>query len=275
VSLGALGVVTAVTLRTVPAFTLEGVDSSLGLDEALERLDELVDANDHFEFFTFPHSDLALTRTNNRVEDPPRPRSRAREWVEDILVRNHVLEVACRLGRARPPLIPRVNRLLSSASGTSRRVDRSYAIFASPRRVRFTEMEYAVPRARAAEAVRAVREVADAPGFAVSFPVEVRFVAPDDALLSPSAARETCYLAVHAYQGMEWEPYFRAVEKVMDAFGGRPHWGKRHFQTAETLRERYPDWDRFARVRGRLDPEGRFANGYVQRVLGSSARVPA
>ena len=54
----------------------------------------------------------------------------------------------------------------------------------------------------------------------------------------------------------------------MDDYGGRPHWGKLHFQTAETLAPRYPDWDRFQAVRARLDPEGRFANAYTRRVLG-------
>ncbi len=275
VSLGALGVVTAVTLRAVPAFTLEGVDSSLPLEEALDRLGELVDGNDHFEFFTFPHSDLALTRTNNRVEGPPQPRSRTREWVDDVLVRNHLFGACCRVGRARPRLIPRINRAIARASGTTTRVDRSYAIFASPRRVRFTEMEYAIPRPRAAEAVRAVRAVSDEGGFDVCFPIEVRFVARDDALLSPAGGRDTCYIAVHSYEGMEWEPYFRAVEVVMDGFEGRPHWGKRHFQTAGTLAGRYPEWDRFAAVRARMDPDGLFANGYVQRVLGTALGVPA
>ena len=86
--------------------------------------------------------------------------------------------------------------------------------------------------------------------------------------MSPANGRETCYVAVHIYKGMEWEPYFRDVEEIMNGFDGRPHWGKRHFQTAETLRSRYPDWDRFAAVRTRLDPEGRFANNYIKRVLG-------
>ena len=70
------------------------------------------------------------------------------------------------------------------------------------------------------------------------------------------------------FEGMAWEPYFRAVEAIMDGLGGRPHWGKRHFQTAATLRPRYPDWDRFQAVRARLDPEGRFANAWTERVLG-------
>jgi L-gulonolactone oxidase len=78
------------------------------------------------------------------------------------------------------------------------------------------------------------------------------------------------------YRGMEWQPYFRAVEEIMDGLEGRPHWGKRHFQTAETLRGRYPDWHRFQAVRARLDPEGRFANAWTDRVLGPvGARTPA
>lgn len=270
VSVGALGVVTAVTLQAVPAFTLEGTDATAPLEEVLGRVDELADGADHFEFYVFPHSRLALTRTNRRVDRAPEPRSRAREWLDDVLLRNYVFGLACAAGRRAPRLIPQINRLLARASGTTRRVDRSYRIFASPRLVRFTEMEYALPRERAAEAVRAVLDVAARPGFAVPFPIEVRFVAPDDAFLSPAGGRETCYIAVHMYRGMEWQPYFRAVEEVMNGFGGRPHWGKRHFQTAETLASRYPEWERFQAVRRRLDPEGVFANGYVRRVLGDA-----
>lgn len=73
VSLGALGVISSVTLRTVPAFRLHGVDVRRPLDDVLDALDEHVDGNDHFEFFVFPHTHHALTRTNNRTSEPPRP----------------------------------------------------------------------------------------------------------------------------------------------------------------------------------------------------------
>jgi len=233
------------------------------LDEVLAGLDELADSNDHFEFYTFPHSSLALTRTNNRVEEEPRPRSRARTWVGDVLLVNHAFGLVCRTGRRWPTMIPRLNRLAARAAGSSQRVDRSYRIFASPRRVRFTEMEYAIPRRHAGAAVTAVRNLIEESGFDVPFPLEVRFVAPDDAFLSPAFERDTCYLAVHMFEKMEWEPYFRAVEDLMDDFGGRPHWGKRHFQSATTLRPRYPAWDDFMSVRARLDPERRFVNDYI------------
>jgi FAD-linked oxidoreductase len=272
VGLGALGIVTAVTLRCTPAFTLEGVDAPAPVDEVLATLDERVAGNDHFEFYFFPYADRALTRTNNRVDRPPRPRARARAWVDDVLLANHVFHAFCLAGRMAPRRIPAINRALTRFIGTTRRVEPSYEIFASPRLVRFTEMEYAVPRARIVDAVRGVRELIDRHRFAVPFPVEVRFVAPDDAFLSTANGRDTAYVAVHMFRGMEWEPYFRAVEELMNGLDGRPHWGKRHFQTADSLRGRYPDWDRFQAVRARLDPEGRFANAYVDRVLG---RLPA
>jgi L-gulono-1,4-lactone dehydrogenase len=271
IGIGSLGVVTEVVLKVGEAFTLRGTDERRPLDDVLDRIDEIVDSNDHFEFLSFPHSGLVHARTNNRVDEPPRPRSRAGAWANDVLMTNHLFGVACRLGRRWPSWIPAINRTVTRLGGKSSRVDRSDRILTTPRSVRFTEMEYALPRARGAEAVRAVHGVVKERGFAVPFPMEVRFVALDDAFLSPANGRDTCYVAVHMFEGMPWEPYFRAVEEIMDGFEGRPHWGKRHFQTADTLRPRYPDWHRFAAVRARLDPGGRFTNDYVRRVLGPPA----
>jgi FAD-linked oxidoreductase len=268
VGLGALGAIAEVTLRCVPAFTLRGIDAPAPLDEVLDGFEELSLANEHFEFFVFPHTDVALTRTNNRTDEDPRPRGRAVAWANDILLTNHAFELICRAGRRFPARIPQLNRLVTKLAGSSTRIDRSSEIFASPRLVRFTEMEYAIPRAHAAEAVRAVMETIPHRRFDVPFPIEVRTVAADDAMLSTAAARESAFVAVHMFEGMEWEPYFRAVEEIMDGLQGRPHWGKRHFQTAASLRGRYPDWDAFQTVRARLDPRGTFANEWTDRVLG-------
>jgi FAD-linked oxidoreductase len=274
VGLGTLGVIAEVTLRCVPAFTLRGVDAPAPLADTLARFEELALENDHFEFFVFPHTDVALTRTNNRTDEPPRPRGRVSEYANDVLLTNHAFELICRAGRRFPRRIPQLNRLVTRLAGASTRVDRSDRIFASPRLVRFTEMEYALPREHTPEAVRRVLAMIEQRDFAVPFPIEVRTVAPDDALLSTAAGRDSGFVAVHMYRGMAWQPYFRAVEAIMDELGGRPHWGKRHFQTAETLRPRYPDWDRFQAVRVRLDPEGRFANAWTDRVLGPVATAP-
>ena len=269
VGLGALGIVSTVTLQCVPAFNLHAVEQPMLVDELLEGLDEHVDGNDHFEFFWVPHTRWALTKRNNRTDAELAPRSRWQEFRDDILLSNVAFGALCRIGRLRPSLIPRLSAAIPS-TGRLEYIDKSYRVFASPRLVRFYEMEYAIPREAAAEALNRVRALVEESGLRISFPVEVRFTAKDDIPLSTAYGRDTCYIAVHVYQGMQYQQYFEAVEEIMGGYGGRPHWGKLHFQTAETLAPRYPEWDRFQRARARLDPDGRFSNRYVDRVLGAA-----
>jgi L-gulonolactone oxidase len=252
----------------VPAFTLRGIDSTEPLESVFERLDQLVAANEHFEFYSFPHSDTSWTRTNNRVDEAPRPRSRASEWFHEDFLVNKMFRLVCRTGRRFPRTIPTFNKLSAALSGGGERVDRSYRIFASPRHVRFTESEYAIPRAHVVDVVKEIRRAIDTHRYDVPFPIEIRFVASDDALLSPASGRETAYVAVHMFEKMPWEPYLSSVAAIAREVGGRPHWGKRHFESAETLRPLYPEWDRFVAVRERCDRDGTFANDHVRRVLG-------
>ncbi len=268
VGLGALGVIYSVTLRAVPAFSMRRVDSPQPLQPTLADVDELAARNEHFEFFVFPYTDTALVIERNRLEGPPKPRGRVDAFVNEILIENYGMDILSRVARRFPASIPRLAGFAARQFSRTERTDRGYRIFASERRVRFTEMEYAVPRQDGPEAVRRVLELVRARRLPVGFPIEFRLVAPDEAFLSTAHERETAYVAVHQYKGASWEPYFRAVEEIMDSYGGRPHWGKRHFQTAETLAGRYPRWPDFQRVRARLDPEGRFSNAYTDRVLG-------
>ncbi len=268
VSLGALGAISAVTLRCVPAFTIHRLDEPRPLDDVLPRVDELVDANDHWEAFVMPYTRRALTLTSERTDRAPEPPGRAAAFVHDVIVENAVLGLFCRTGRRFPSAIPALNRRLASLMGRAEHLDASNRVYANKRLVRFTEMEYAIPRERAAEALERVLAMIERRRLPVGFPIELRVVAPDDALLSTAHERATAYIAVHQYVGMEFETYFRAVEAIMDDYDGRPHWGKRHYQTAATLRPRYPEWDTFAEVRERLDPERRFENDYLRRVLG-------
>jgi L-gulonolactone oxidase len=267
VGLGALGVISTVTLRCVPAFNLRAVEAPARVDELLSSLDEHVANNDHFEFFWVPHTGWALTKWNARTQDREEPRPRWQELRDDYLMSNVVFGALNRIGRLRPSLIPRLSRMIPS-SGRVEYVDRSDRVFASPRWVRFYEMEYAIPAGACVEALNRVRAFVKESGLTISFPVEVRFTAADDIPLSTAHGRTTAYIAVHVYQGMQYQQYFEAVEDIMDDYGGRPHWGKLHFQTSETLAPRYPEWDRFQAVRRRLDPGGVFSNAYLDRVLG-------
>ena len=268
VGLGALGAISAITMRCVPAFTIHRVDEPRPLDDVLPRLDELVDSHDHWEAFVMPYTRRALTLTSERTDRTPEPPRRAAAFLHDVVLENAVLGAFCRLGRRFPGLIPLLNRRLAGLMGRAEHLDASNRVYANTRLVRFTEMEYAIPRESAAEALERVLALIERRRLPIGFPIELRVVAPDDALLSTAYERPTAYIAVHQYVGMEFETYFRAVEAIMDEYGGRPHWGKRHYQSQATLRPRYPEWDRFAELRERFDPERKFENDYLRRVLG-------
>jgi FAD-linked oxidoreductase len=268
VGIGALGAISAVTLRCFPAFTLRRVDSSHQLGDVLDRFEELAAANDHFELFTFPYSDRALVLERNRTDEPPAPRGRVPAYLNDVVLENGAVGTLAALGKAMPRAIPALARFAGWVASGSTNQDHSHRIFVNRRNVRFTEMEYGVPREHGPAAVRRVVESVRANRFPVFFPIEVRVTAADDADLSPSHERDTTYIAVHQYRGMEWRPYFEAVEAIMDDYEGRPHWGKRHFQTAATLAPRYPRWEAFQRARDELDPGRVFTNDYAERVLG-------
>jgi FAD/FMN-containing dehydrogenase len=159
-------------------------------------------------------------------------------------------------------------RTVAGGLGKTEVVDASHRVLCSTRLVRFVEMEYAIPRAELAKTLLRVRDLIEGEGLPVDFPIELRVAAADDIPLSTAHGRETGYLAVHLSAGRAFDRYFRGVEAIIDEIGGRPHWGKLHYQRADTLAPRYPEWDRFQAVRSRLDPDGVFRNPYLDRVLG-------
>lgn len=170
---------------------------------------------------------------------------------------------------APPEPHPRINRLATSVYGDREYTDHSYEVFTAPRNVRFGEMEYALPRRAVPEAMRAERTLIESNDWCILFPVEVRVAAQDDNWLSTAQGRSSGYTAVHRDVGDDHLPYFREVEAIMRAHDGRPHWGKIHFQDAESLAPRYEHFADFVAARDRLDPERVFANPYLTRVLGT------
>ena len=267
VGLGAIGLISTVTLKVVPAFNLAVIEEPMRLDEVLQNLDLHVDSNDHFEFFWVPHTGWALTKRNNRNNLPVEPMSKMSHWYSKTFMENYAFGAVCMLGKARPSLIPKLAKALPS-SGRNEYSDASHKVFASKRIIKFYEMEYAIPREACAEALNRVRRMVTDSGFFLNFPVEVRFTAPDEIPLSTASNRESAYIAVHIYKGMNYVPYFTEVESIMNSYQGRPHWGKLHFQNASTLASRYPQWDVFQSVRNQVDPKRMFSNQYLETVLG-------
>ena len=270
VSLGALGIITEVTLQCVPAFLLHAREEPMALPEVLERLPELVGDNDHFEFFWFPHTDKALVKRNNRVVDDTRrnPVGRIRHLVDDELLSNGAFELINRIGARRRSLVPRINRLSGSALSAREYVDHSCDVFVSTRRVRFRETEFAMPRAALPDVIAGLQAWFANGGEMISFPIEVRFTAADDIWMSTGHERDNCYVAVHQYHRLDPTAYFAAAQDIFTAHEGRPHWGKMNTVDADYLRQRYARFDDFVAVRDEADPDRVFTNPYLDRVLG-------
>ncbi|MGW7104985.1 D-arabinono-1,4-lactone oxidase [Streptomyces xanthophaeus] len=268
IGIGALGIVTSLTFAVEPVFFLTAREEPMGFDRVTAEFDQHFAENEHFEFYWFPHTGNCNTKRNNRSQGPAAPPGAVSAWIEDELLSNGLFQAANSLGRAVPAAIPSIARIASRALSARTYTDIPYKVFTSPRRVRFVEMEYALPREHVVEALRELKAVVDRSGLRISFPVEVRTAPADDIALSTASGRETAYIAVHMYKGTPYQAYFTAAERIFTEYGGRPHWGKVHTRDAEYFARVYPRFGEFTALRDRLDPDRLFGNDYLRRVLG-------
>lgn len=266
--LGAYGIVTALRFRTEPTYLLHAHEHKASLRAVLDRLDRWVAGSAHVELYWLPFTDDVLLKEDDRTREPRRPLGRVRAWWELDVVENRLVDLSQRLCRAAPAFVPTVNRVSGRLVSTRDYVDHPHRVFTSERHVRFVEMEYAMPQARAVGVLTELRDLVASGPWRIGFPVEVRFAPADDVWLSTAYGRDTVYVAVHAYPGTDWEGYFAAAEELFLRHDGRPHWGKLHSLDAPALAARYPRFADALAVRDRVDPGGRFTNPYLARVLG-------
>ncbi|WDD93629.1 FAD-binding protein [Burkholderia sp. FERM BP-3421] len=267
VGLGVLGVLTEIALRVVPAFRLRLERGAMRLDDCLAQADALTERHRSFEFYWFPHTDTVLTKAWDLTDEPADAAHWAGRATESFL-ENTVFGALCGLGRRAPGLCPALSRLCASTVSPGRRVDASHAMLSTERRVRFNEMEWALPAERGADALREIRALIARRTFPLMFPLEYRWVRADDIWLSPDYGRDTVRISVHQYRGMPFDAYFDAVQAICLNHGGRPHWGKMHTLNARALAACYPRWDDFLALREQMDPHGLFLTPYLRALFG-------
>ncbi len=277
VSLGALGVIASVTLRVVPAKRLRYQTRRERIDSLIANLEQYKGQNSHFEFFWFPYTKWAQAKFTNETSAQP---TSANLWTEfnRVVLENGVFWALSEMSRVAPPLSATACKVSAWGIAPTTAVEYSHRLYATPRAVRFQEMEYNIPAQHFAAVMAEIEATINRGRFAVNFPVECRFVKADDIWLSPACQRDSAYIAVHMYRGMPYQSYFQAIEEIFQRYDGRPHWGKMHTLTAETLATRYPRWADFQQVRAQLDPQGVFLNQYLRRLFGvasGSSAAPA
>ncbi len=266
-SLGALGVITRVRLRTVPSFRLAFIQRKTSLRDCLDGVDAHVRDHRHFEFYYFPWTDTVQCKFLDVTEEAAEESSIG-TYLNDVVLENGALKIVSEVSRLVPGTTASVSKFCAWAVPKElRKTGWSHRIFTTPRLVRFYEMEYAIPRESLADCLLEIADSVRRENHRVHFPIECRFVKEDDICLSPAYGRPSAYLAVHMYEGMDHRRYFDAVEAIFRKFRGRPHWGKMHTLTSAALADLYPQWQGFHEVRRELDPEGLFATPYTRSLF--------
>jgi FAD/FMN-containing dehydrogenase len=227
-SLGSLGIMTAMKLKLVPAFKLERREWCTHIDDCMDNLEGLIAENRNFDFYWYPRNDLAKLRILNEP------------------------------GRGMQHL--KYAQLVEEKTGWA--ID----VLPKERDLKFDEMEYALPFDAGPECFQKVRSIIKEKfRQTVAWRVLYRTIAADDAYISPFYGRDTVTISLHQNAGIPFMDYFRSIEPVFREFGGRPHWGKKHTLQSDELSHLYPRWNDFMEIRKEMDPRGIFLNDHLEK----------
>ncbi|KAF9156754.1 hypothetical protein BG015_001618 [Linnemannia schmuckeri] len=291
-SLGALGIITRMTLQCESAFRLENKQEPAKLNDVLNNLDNIIHSAEHVRLWWYPHTDnVVVWRANRTTKEISLPIA---SWRTSKWFSVHVYEGLLYICRFIPRLIPTLSRFMfwATQSKPIERVDDSVKVFNFDCLFSQYVNEWSIPWSRTAEALRALDQFIEsgivqgnkdqgksvtttaalkAVPLEVHFPIEIRFVKKDDVWLSPAYGVDSCYIGIIMYRpygkAVPYKRFWAGYEKIMASFDGRPHWAKAHSVTPEGLEESYPKMKEFSAIRQQLDPEGMFLNDYLRRHL--------
>lgn len=263
-SLGLLGIVTKIEIQVIKAHQLISISQKSTMNHVFPNLKSLTESNRHFEFFWFPHTETIQIKTLNPQTKNIQKKLKAPSKFNDMVMENGALSLVSEISRMQPKLSKLMSKMIAIGVPTGKTIGNSFEMYATPRLVKFNEMEYSIPAEHMAVALQDIDHVIQKNNLNVHFPVECRYVKADDLWLSPSYKRDSAYIAVHMYKGMEYKRYFAAVEEVFQHYQGRPHWGKMHNLITPGLQKVYPKFDDFLQAREQLDPDNILLNYYLE-----------
>jgi xylitol oxidase len=257
VSLGALGVVTRLTLWTRPAFEMrQWVWQDAPLSSVLDRFDEIMSAGYSVSLFSDPERRDVIDQIWTKCDADAAPPDGAAWGAVAASEPRHPIAgqdaraATAQLGERRPwfEVLPHFRQTFTPSSGDEQ------------------QSEYLVARADGAAALAAVQRLDLREALQV---MEVRTVAADRLWLSPAFDRDS--VALH----FTWHDDDAAVRRACAAieaalvdFAPRPHWGKVFTLDPAAVRDRYPRLADFARLRARHDPDGKFGNDFLDMFVG-------
>ncbi|MEL7219960.1 MAG: D-arabinono-1,4-lactone oxidase [Bacteroidota bacterium] len=266
ISLGALGIITAISLQCVPLYRLQLVIDKERLNDVLANYARHNIENRNYEYFWFPHSEYVMTKKSNLTDEAADP-SGFKDYFQEVILENYSFKLVCELSYRFPALSRQLSRFSANTISRHVKVSNSHQVFSTSRMVRFNEMEYNVPIEAYSDVKKEIVSWVNKHHPEIMFPIENRFVKGDDIYLSPAYQRDSAYIAVHVYSKKDYRPYFKALEAIFKAYDGRPHWGKLHTLTQDELKERYPKFFVFQQFREEQDPQGIFLSPYLRTLF--------
>jgi FAD-linked oxidoreductase len=266
ISLGTFGIITEITLRCVPNYKLKLEKKAEKLDAILSHLSTINKENRNFEFYWLPYTNSVQTKYSNISTDKA-DKDNFINYFNDVLLENYVFKLLCNSAKWFPSLNVGVSKFSSAFLSSSTKVKDCKDVYATPRLVKFNEMEYNVPLDAYQDVIKDITKLINSKKFNIHFPLENRFVQQDDIYLSPAYKRDSAYIACHVYKGKEFKQYFKALEEVFSNYDARPHWGKMHFKKVIYFQQTYPMFTLFNKKRRENDPNHLFLNHHLQQIF--------
>ena len=273
VSMGVLGVVTQVTLQCVPLYKLSVKVKPESLDKVLAELPTHLSANRNFEFFWMPYTNKVATKTSNIEANSEVDKINFFNYWSEYVLENYMFMGICEFGRWFPSKTKAISKFTANLISSTEKIAHSHKIYATPRMVKFKEMEYNVPAEAYQAVMKEMLKKVNSGKFNVHFPIENRWVKGDDILMSPAYGRASAYIACHVYAKKDCRPYFDALEAIFRAHGGRPHWGKMNTLKPNDILDLYPEFSTFMKHRAQQDPDNVFISPYLEKLLGIGTKM--
>src|SRR5690625_4963840 len=266
-SLGLLGVITKVEIKVIKAHKLISISKRSTMNQVLPKLTSLKKSNQNLEFYCYPQTQTIQIKTLNPQREINQQRLKGPSKFNDFFMENGALGLVSEMSRIQPKLSKFASKMIARGVHTGTTVGQSYQMYATPRLVKFNEMEYSIPAEHMASALEDINDVIQRNDFNIHFPIECRYVKADNLWLSPSYKRDTAYIAVHMYKGMVFQPVFQAIEEVFKKYEGRPHWGKLHTLKKDALQKVYPKFNHFLELRKQFDSKNILLNHYLENLF--------
>lgn len=267
ISLGALGIISEITLHVRQAFNLHEYTTTYPFDDMIENLDQLLAANQHFKMWWLPPTDDIVVFKFNSTEKPTND-SKIRQYLQDKILSVYIYRIVVIIAKFFPKLAKFFNKLLTkNMKGPIDRIEKSYKVHIVPEPPKHRETEWTFDLSNAKNVLKAYKKFITENQYNLNFIQEIRFTKADDFWLSACYKRDALWLGLYGYEHENWDNALEQYENFAKSHNGRPHWGKEFYRDKNYIKNQYEKYDDFVKLKLEFDPNNKFYNQYLKEIF--------